>query len=338
MGAPGVRTAAPDDELLAVVRSAFAGRRVRSLARRPHPYATSFALEELTVRFADGGGETLVFKDLAWDRLLPDASRAKPRFLYEPRRAVETYRRILAPAGIGVRCHAALADEAAGGPSRHWLLLEKVPGVPLWQIGDDATWDGVARWLAGFHARFAGRLGEVRAANPYLLDYGPELFELWLDRARAALRSSDDERAPRLLDALEGYGALIDAMAAFPASFVHGEFYPLNILVAGVGPDVQVWPVDWEMAATGPTALDLAALVAGWDDQHRQRLVSAYRARLVELTDDVPPSDVLQHGVDCCRLHLALQWLGWSPGWVAKDGRDLDWLGEALGLARNVSF
>ena len=31
-----------------------------------------------------------------------------------------------------------------------------------------------------------------------------------------------------------------------------------------------------------------------------------------------------------CRLHLALQWLGWSPDWRPPPEHAHDWLGEAL--------
>ena len=52
----------------------------------------------------------LILKDLSRERLLGDAAGAKPAFLHEPRRELEAYRRILAPAGIGPRCFAAVAD------------------------------------------------------------------------------------------------------------------------------------------------------------------------------------------------------------------------------------
>jgi hypothetical protein len=90
------------------------------------------------------------------------------------------------------------------------------------------------------------------------------------------------------------------------------------------------------MAATGPGALDLAALVGGWQAGARGRLVEAYRSRLGEVAAGRPSEEELAVAVDRCRLHLALQWLGWSPGWVAKDGRAHDWVGEALELARRL--
>lgn len=86
-------------------------------------------------------------------------------------------------------------------------------------------------------------------------------------------------------------------------------------------------------AGVGPGPLDLAALTAGrWKDDQRRRLVTAYfdawpkRLARPEWHDF---ADVLDH----CRLHLAVQWIGWSPGWSPPPDHAHDWLGEALGLA-----
>ena len=49
---------------------------------------------------------------------------------------------------------------------RYWLLLEKVAGVELWQVGDFAVWEDVARWLGAFHARF---FDETRGRHSGLL-------------------------------------------------------------------------------------------------------------------------------------------------------------------------
>src|SRR5918996_1414012 len=107
---------------------AFPGRKISALARRPHEWATSYALEELRVSLDDGSAVDLMFKDLAWERLLEVAAQTKPHFLYEPRRSIEIHRRVLDPAGIGPRCYAAIADPHRG---RYWLVLERVPGFRL---------------------------------------------------------------------------------------------------------------------------------------------------------------------------------------------------------------
>jgi aminoglycoside phosphotransferase (APT) family kinase protein len=305
-----------DNELI----EAFGDPEATGVRREPYRYATSAALEDVRVLTAAGGeGDRLILKDLSRESLLDDALRTKPAFLHEPLRELETYRRIIGPEGIGPRCAAAVSEPDR---ARYWLLLERVAGVELWQIGGLDVWREVARWLASFHARFAGRLDELRAANPHLIDYAAEWFRSWRDRAVEALAGSDDARAGRLVDSLERYDEVVGRLESLPRAFVHGELYPSNVLVVADARPPAVYPVDWEMAGIGPALLDLAALSGGYADAERGAIVDAYIGA-AGLADD-------RAGLAACRLALALQWLGWSPGWRPPDEHSHDWLGEAL--------
>lgn len=329
-------TLAPSDgELLQLLREHGGGREVLGLSRRPYRYATSAPLEEIRVRMSGGAEIALIFKDLSPDRRLAEARATKPAFLLEPRRELETYRRILAPAGIGPRLFAAVADS---NPPRHGLLIEKVAGVELWQIGELSGWETVAAWLGGFHACFAGRLEEVRAANPYLLEHSDAWFRSWCERAQEALAGSSDRRAPRLRRKLDRYDDVIASLTSASQTFVHGEFYPSNVLVVRDDHPVRVCPVDWEMAAIGPGMIDLAALVGGWGVAERRRLLGAYLDGLAEAGIVVPPFEVAAADLARCGLHLALQWLGWSHSWRPPSEHAHDWLGEVESLAQELGL
>lgn len=323
-----------ESELLEVVRTSFGDRAVSRVTRRPYRFATSSPLEELRVSLSDGTDVPLIFKDLAWERLLDGARRSKPPFLYEPRREIETHRSILAPARVGARCYAAVVDSDR---SRYWLLLEKVPGRELWQVGELEVWEAVARWLGRFHTSFAGRVADVRAVNPFLLEWDSAWLGVWSQRAREALRQSEDPRSPALLDVLDRYEEAVEPVLALPATLVHGEFYPSNVVVVGDVDDLRVCPIDWEMAATGPGLIDVAALVSGWGDTERDRLVAAYHSARRELDVDVAPRAEMVENVDRCRLLLAVQWLGWSADWQAPPEHAHDWIGEALAVARRLA-
>src|SRR3712207_4915367 len=84
-------------ELRAALENAL-GRRsgtrqpIAELERRPTPYSTSFAIEELGARLADGTTLELMFKDLSRQALLGTARRIRPAFVYSPLREIETYR------------------------------------------------------------------------------------------------------------------------------------------------------------------------------------------------------------------------------------------------------
>jgi hypothetical protein len=321
-----------DQEVMELLSRQDGVGEVVRLTRRPYRYATSAPLEELHAETRDGTELDLILKDLSRERLLGEAAATKPEFLHRPERELETYRGILAPAGIGPRCYGVVAEP---DPARHWLLIEKVPGVELWQVGELPVWEEVARWLGGLHAGFAGRLENVRAANPHLLDLSSDWFSSWCVRALERLGGSGDRRARTLLAALRGYDEVVSALTALPRTFVHGELYPSNVLVVR-GDPLRVCPVDWEMAAIGPGLVDLAALVGGWDEPQRRRLVAAYLSGSHD-AEHLDPTEV-EADLARCRLHLALQWLGWSSDWRPPPEHAHDWLGEALTAAGELGL
>jgi thiamine kinase-like enzyme len=211
----------------------------------------------------------------------------------------------------------------------NWLLIEKIPGVELWQVGELSVWEAVATWLGRFHARFASEIRALRADNPHLLDHSKEWFRSWADRAGAALGQSDDSRAAIVRRGLTRYDGIAGSLAALPRTFVHGELYPSNVLVVTTSQPLGIFPVDWEMAAIGPGLIDLAALSGGWARDEQRRLEEAYFAGL---PDDAAESANVDEAITRCRLHLALQWLGWSSNWTPPIEHRHDWIGEAHSL------
>ncbi len=324
----------PDNsEILEGLGGAVCGKSVVSLRRRPYRYTTSFPLDEVELLLADGRSVSLILKDLTWERLPEDARLGKPAFLYEPRREIETYLRILGPSGLGPHCFAASYPRSGSGS---WLVLEKVHGVELWQVGDAAVWDAAARWAARLHARFVG--ADVVSLNPYLLRCDAAWFRTWAARARDGLAGSADHRSRDLIEVIDRYAPVADRLAALPTSFVHGEYFPSNILVDPETYPPRVWPVDWEMAAVGPCLFDVATLVSGWEHAERQRLVAAYRDEILKLGVAIGTMDEVLEAVHICQLHFALQWLGWSRNWTPPPEHARDWIGQALESARELSL
>ena len=85
----------------------------------------------------------------------------------------------------------------------------------------------------------------------------------------------------------------------------------------------RIVPVDWELAAAGPAVVDLAALTTGWSGDEAEAIVAAY--------GEVEHADLM-----AARLHLAVRWLGWSPGWTPPAEHRRDWLAEAEAAAREL--
>jgi aminoglycoside phosphotransferase (APT) family kinase protein len=139
------------------------------------------------------------------------------------------------------------------------------------------------------------------------------------------------------------YHRLVERLASLPTTFLHGEFYPSNILVGDSGSDpARVCPVDWETAALGPALLDLAAYVSGsWTEAERASLIAAYRDALpgpeVATAGTSSERDFLET-LDGCRLHVAVRWLGWSAGWSPPAAHVHDWFAEALSLGERLKL
>lgn len=306
--------------------------RIDVLDRRPFPYRSTFPLEELEIRTGGGVRKSLVFKDLSRGGQADPAWRVKASFLHDPLREIEVYRDVLAPSEL--TSPVCVAIEIDPDQGRYWLFLERVDGEILWQIGDPEAWRSSARWLAGLHASFAGH---TDALPQRLLVHDREYHQRWIDRARrfagwpAAVNGthrSFDWLAGRCQEALDW---LVDQ----PVTFLHGEYYPSNIVIERDGDALLVCPVDWEMAAVGPGLLDLAALCSGtWGELERAALASAYREALP--AEVRPPTGALRAGLDRCRLLLAVQWLGWSDDWTPPAEHAHDWLATALELAEGV--
>ncbi len=286
---------------------------VRELEHRPYAYRTSFPLEEVRLLLDDGREMNVIVKSLARDELDEHVRLAKPEFLHDPVRELVVYMEVLAGRDLGTaRCYGSVAPPEA---DRYLLFLERVDGVELWQIGELEAWEEAARWAARLHT-------EVKpASSSHLIRYDADFLRSWIDRA------VEFAGGPELRRISSRYDAVVERLAALPPVFVHGELYASNVLV---GPGLRICPVDWEMAGLGPGVLDLAALVSAWGDEEAARLARAYR--------DVLPGTFEPADLDCARLQLAVQWLGWSREWTPPREHATDWLGEAVAAADRLGL
>lgn len=308
------------------------GEKWAILERRPYPYRSTFPLEEMVVGLANGGRRSLIFKDLSQSGPTDPAWGVKAPFLHDPLREIEVYRDVLGPNGLSApECVATVVEPDRG---RYWLFLEKIDGDLLWQVGDMDDWCLAAGWLARMHAGFAGRTGALPLR---LLVHDMEYYARWLERARGFVRWPEfGPKQARGFDWLaHRYLRIAEWVVDRPATFLHGEFYPSNIVIERSGDRVRVRPVDWEMAAVGSGILDLAALASGtWGETERRTLAAAYGEALP--AGERPSLDDLLEDLDRARLLLAVQWLGWSAAWTPPPEHAHDWLATALELAEAV--
>jgi aminoglycoside phosphotransferase (APT) family kinase protein len=305
------------------------GRAVVAMRRRPCAYRSSFRLDELDVRLDDGSLLALVEKDLSAARMSATARAAKPAFLRDPKREADVYLHVLAGAGIGTaECHAVLEDDSGGC----WLLLERIAGAPLTEIGDFEIWRRAAAAVGAAHER----LERARARGHGLLSYDRDYFRIWPWRALALARGAIAPAARRALEAIAArYDDVVERLAGLPQTIVHGDLYASNVLIAGE----RVCFVDWELAGVGPGLLDVAALTSGsWAAQERAAMCDVYFRAAPRSAAALPDLRSRAEALEACRLHLALQWLGWSRDWSPPAHQRRDWLADALDSAERLGL
>jgi aminoglycoside phosphotransferase (APT) family kinase protein len=311
--------------------------RVTRLEQRPCPYRTSFELVEIDLGLDDGSELRVMLKSLGRTTLSSDALAAKPAFLYDPLREIETYRSLLDPADLGTPAFFGASVDRAH--DRYWLFIENVEADVLWQIGEQEIWHQSARWLADLHARFAG--ADLGPASGHLVHYDDRFYALWMERALRFARRPDISWSDEACDAIERlakrYDVVVERLSSFPATFIHGEFYPSNVLIQQTPSAQRVCPIDWEVAAVGPGLVDLAALTIGkWTKDERDALALAYRSAGAHQNSS--DAEQFLQSLALFRLHLAVQWLGWEPSWSPPAEHRQDWAGEALRAAEELGL
>ncbi len=287
---------------------------------RPCAYATSHPLFEVVATPVDAPARHLVAKVLGRGCLTDDARVAKPMASYDPDREPNVLAHVLTGAGLGTPDLVGSTRLADGTVVVQ--VADRLAGVPLTEVGSLVTWCAAAGWLGRLHARYAGRRAR---STSLLLAYDA-------DRLRTAARPG--------IDRLTQVGAIgrarlaavhdraVRSLLTLPATLVHGDCFPANVIVDTAAQPTRVGAVDWETAGRGPGVLDLAALVSGhWAPSERAAMVDAYDAGLGAGSVRAAPTGVALHAMaDQAALQVALTWAGADPAWRPPIERDFDWV------------
>ena len=310
--------------------------RVVRLERSVSEYSSSFAIEYLEVELENGQVLSLLFKDLSSRALLGEARRAKPDFLFDPKREIEVYRSILSHAKDGTPIYyGSIVDERI---EQFWLFLEKVPGIELYQVGEFGIWLETAKWLANFHKRYEGRIERLVSEIP-LVRYDRDFYQIWPDRVRSILQARKAATPHQIEVLARGYRRVMDRFLQLPATLLHGDFYPSNVMVQRNKKELRICAVDWEMAAAGPGIMDLAALVSGeWTELQEAELILTYMNTISPESGIILDKERFFEDVACGQLHVAMQWLGWSENWSPPEEHKQNWLQTALGIINRFGW
>jgi hypothetical protein len=225
------------------------------------------------------------------------------------------------PPGVG---HAVL-DAWRDGPDTLVLMRDVGADVPGWtRTLDRAECRRILAAAAALHDRFPGDRPDG------LCDPATRLTLLWPHRMApladgpnplpgAVLRGwrrfaeLADRRAVRAVRALQADPApLVDAMAGYPQTLVHGDLWPVNLALE----PHQVTLLDWSAASWASPVLEFAVFLTGTAGQvraTRDEIVADYRA-ICE-----PEETVLRLGFLAGLLEL-----GWNKALDAAEHPDSD--------------
>lgn len=295
-GTPAVTAAG----LLAAALGRLYGRpvRVMELTARPLDHYSTHPIERLRATLDDGTTLEAIFKRIEAGGE-PDSRREREVLLYE---------RLLAGGRFGAPAlYGSHFDPSAG---RYWLLLEDVGDWKL-EYSGIGDWRAAFQWLAQTHADQQGREAELRALD-CLAEHDAAFYKGLHGAARAQLaRRATPEALARFDRLMAELDRPINELVAQPRSLVHGDLSCHNLVVQ---PERTIRPLDWEWAAVGPPAWDVARLASGW---------GAKKASLVELYCDTfdrwstTPLDrrAFARSLDLCEIFQICWYLRW---WIAS--------------------
>ncbi len=286
----------PDEKILILGLTAVfnvnghAHDRLAILHREPSIYSSTFPSEIVTCRFEGKGELRLLFKYAR--RKFYTGHGHRGGVLYE----AEVYRRVLQPSQASTPFFYGTYTDSKTRTT--WLILEYLDNTERVSKprGGMAR---AARWIGRFHALQEAHL----AGNPvtWLTTYDAQYYRGWPRRTLLFGRPMR-QRLPWLATLCERFDEVIPLLLASPATIIHGEYYPHNILSQGR----VIRPVDWESAAIGAGEIDLASLTEGWPAATVRRCEEEYRR--ARWPDGAPAS--FNRTLDAARLYMGLRWLG----------------------------
>lgn len=279
-----------DAELTAALRTLLQSEATTIVGRRPNAYTSSSRSEVVTILVAGDDQFELLVK---YDRATPDPF---PACRHGIDYCAHVYRAVVARSPLHHLL--ALGTIRIGAGALPALVLEHLDGAL--RVGEAPEVSGIlsaAEWCGCFH-----RWAEPRHADAdlaFLVRYDAGYYRAWADRT-VTLAATAGTREPWLDRVCAAYRDMAEVLAAAPATVIHGELSPQNVLWL----DGEIHPVDWESAAVGPGEIDLAALLFGWPAETVGRCIDAYwLARRAPRPAEFPTRWA------AATLYTALRWL-----------------------------
>ncbi len=182
-----------------------------------------------------------------------------------------------------------------------WLITPLAPGAAL-DWGDPVP-GNLFDSLAGLHARYQDGTGLPAAIPRVTAGWWQALCRRWvaprLDEHAARHPPETTARARALISRAAA------ALARLPATLLHGDVHPGNVVVQ----TDRATLIDWGSCRIGPAMLDLANLVTAGSAE-----VARYARTWPQRAGQPLPAGVIELGYRWAALQIPVQYLPWTIG------------------------
>ena len=164
-----------------------------------------------------------------------------------------------------------------------------------------------AQWIGMFHYFNEQNVKENNLS--FLIIYSYEDYSGCVERTLEFTKGiTFKKRYPWLKTLCENFKIQLKEISSIPATIIHGEYYPHNILYYRG----RIYPLDWQSAAIAFGEIDLASLIEGWSDRVVSECKEEYkRARW----PDGVPND-FEKVFLYAQMYLQFRWLGHKFSWI----------------------
>jgi Phosphotransferase enzyme family len=231
----------------------------------------------------------------------------------------------------------AVAAETDG--SRVWHLYGDLGDASLDTTRADARLiERAVAAIARIHTSFAGHrlIPECRL-------WGGDLgIYFYAASVRDAIASLEFARAQgssgelvslceRLLARLEGLADEQDRRAAAlgrhggPETLLHGDLWPMNVMIYPNGRDLHTRLIDWDHAAVGPIAYDLSTFLSRFPLRDRLAVLRIYEERVSREGWSLPPATELNRLFETAELARIANRVVWPALAICDEGAGWAW-------------
>ena len=253
-------------------------------------------------------------------------------------------RRWLPAVGLGDSGPPLLAVAAQHDASRVWHLYEDLGDCGLAAVGADPRRVAAAvATIAAIHTRFASHplLPECRLRGG---DLGIGFYASSVHDAIASLEAACARRHPlgneraslcrRLLGRLavlrDEQAARAEALARSggPVTLLHGDLWPMNVMVGSDGARASARLIDWDHAAIGPISYDLSTFLSRFPAPERAPILHLYAEEVARAGWHLPSAAELNLAFETAELGRIANRVIWPA--LAAWEHDAAWPFDAL--------